>query len=55
MDILEALRVEESKYLREAAQANQQLETVRAAMKLVRDEANAKSVDGKIDSPSSRV
>ncbi len=42
MDILKALRQEEEKFLKQLSNARQQLETVRAAMKLLGDKATGK-------------
>ncbi len=47
MDILAALRQEEAKWEKQASAAQQQLETVRAAMKLFRGETAGKRTGGK--------
>jgi hypothetical protein len=47
MDILAALKQEEAKWEKQAEEARQQLETVRAAMKLFRGETTGKRTTGK--------
>lgn len=48
MDILKALRAEQSKYFKLADYAIQQLDTIQAAIKLVEADAANKSVTGKV-------